>query len=132
MALKNALRDARRGKILVVDDSETIRERVSGALEEAGFSTITASDGVEGLQSIEQESPALVILDVNMPRMNGLDMLERLDLATSRLPVLLLTTEVQPELMARAKKAGAKGWMVKPVNLDQLVETVRKVVAYSA
>lgn len=116
-------------KILVVDDSETIRQRVSGALENAGFATITAKDGIEGLVSIQQEAPAMVILDVNMPRMNGLDMLENLDLKTSGLPVLLLTTEVQPSLMARAKKAGARGWMVKPVNLDQLVETVRKVIA---
>jgi len=116
-------------KILVVDDSETIRQRVSGALESAGFATVTAKDGIEGLVSVQQEAPAMVILDVNMPRMNGLDMLENLDLKTSGLPVLLLTTEVQPSLMARAKKAGARGWMVKPVNLEQLVETVRKVIA---
>jgi two-component system chemotaxis response regulator CheY len=116
-------------KILVVDDSETIRQRVSGALENAGFSTLTARDGIEGLVSIQQEAPAMVILDVNMPRMNGLDMLENLDIKTTGLPVLLLTTEVQPSLMARAKKAGARGWMVKPVNLEQLVETVRKVIA---
>jgi two-component system chemotaxis response regulator CheY len=116
-------------RILIVDDSETIRQRVAGALENAGFSTLTARDGIEGLVSIEQNAPAMVILDVNMPRMNGLEMLENLDAKTTGLPVLLLTTEVQPSLMARAKKAGARGWMVKPVNLDQLVETVRKVVA---
>jgi two-component system, chemotaxis family, chemotaxis protein CheY len=116
-------------KILIVDDSETIRQRVSGALENAGFSTVTAKDGIEGLVSVQQETPAMVILDVNMPRMSGLDMLEQLDLKTSGVPVLMLTTEVQPSLMARAKKAGARGWMVKPVNLEQLVETVRKVIA---
>lgn len=116
-------------KILVVDDSETIRQRVSGALENAGFTTITAKDGIEGLVSIEQEAPSMVILDVNMPRMNGLDMLDNLDIKKTGLPVLLLTTEVQPSLMARAKKAGARGWMVKPVNLEQLVATVRKVIA---
>jgi two-component system chemotaxis response regulator CheY len=115
-------------KILIVDDSETIRQRVVGALERAGFATATARDGVEGLLAIQEQKPALVILDVNMPRMNGLDMLEKLDLKTSGLPVLLLTTEVQPSLMERAKKAGARGWMVKPVNLEQLVATVRKVV----
>jgi two-component system, chemotaxis family, chemotaxis protein CheY len=116
-------------KILVVDDSETIRQRVTGALEQAGFAVITAQDGIEGLMRVEQDKPAMVILDVNMPRMNGLDMLDNIDVKTSGIPVLLLTTEVQPSLMARAKKAGAKGWMVKPVNVDQLVETVRKVIA---
>jgi len=79
----------------------------------------------------QKERPAMVILDVNMPRMNGLDMLESLDVKSSGLAVLLLTTEVQPSLMARAKKAGAKGWMVKPVNLEQLVATVRKVIAHA-
>ncbi|HWP06627.1 MAG TPA: response regulator [Polyangiaceae bacterium] len=116
-------------KILIVDDSETIRQRVSGALENAGFETLTAKDGVEGLVSVQQEAPAMVILDVNMPRMNGLDMLDNLDVKTTGLPVLLLTTEVQPSLMARAKQAGAKGWMVKPVSLERLVDAVRKVVA---
>ena len=118
-------------KILIVDDSETIRQRVSGALENAGFETLTAKDGVEGLVSVQQETPAMVILDVNMPRMNGLDMLEQLDLKTSGVPVLMLTTEVQPSLMARAKKAGARGWMVKPVSRERLVDAVRKVVATS-
>jgi two-component system, chemotaxis family, chemotaxis protein CheY len=116
-------------KILVVDDSETIRQRVAGALEQAGFAVATAQDGIEGLQRIQEEKPAMVILDVNMPRMSGLDMLDSIDVKTSGIPVLLLTTEVQPALMARAKKAGAKGWMVKPVDVDQLVETVRKVIA---
>jgi two-component system, chemotaxis family, chemotaxis protein CheY len=116
-------------KILVVDDSETIRQRVTGALEQAGFATATAQDGIDGLMRIQEEKPAMVILDVNMPRMNGLDMLDNIDVKNSGIPVLLLTTEVQPSLMARAKKAGARGWMVKPVNVDQLVETVRKVIA---
>jgi len=116
-------------KILIVDDSETIRQRVAGALENAGFETQTARDGIEGLVSVQQDPPAMVILDVNMPRMNGLDMLDNLDVKKSGLPVLLLTTEVEPSLMARAKLAGAKGWMVKPVSLERLVDTVRKVVA---
>jgi two-component system chemotaxis response regulator CheY len=116
-------------KILIVDDSETIRQRVAGALESAGFETLTAKDGIEGLVSVQQDSPAMVILDVNMPRMNGLDMLDNLDVKKTGLPVLLLTTEVQPSLMARAKQAGAKGWMVKPVSMERLVDAVRKVVA---
>jgi two-component system, chemotaxis family, chemotaxis protein CheY len=114
--------------ILIVDDSETIRQGIAGALEEAGFAVLTARDGVDGLERIRNDAPSMVILDVNMPRMNGIELLESLDLRSSGLPVVLLTTEVQPALMARAKKAGARGWMVKPVNIEQLVETVRKVM----
>jgi two-component system chemotaxis response regulator CheY len=113
---------------LIVDDSETIRQRVAGALEQAGFVVAMARDGIEGLEQVEKTKPGMVILDVNMPRLNGLEMLEQLDVKSSNLPVLLLTTEVQPSLIARAKKAGAKGWMVKPVNIEQLLETVRKII----
>jgi two-component system chemotaxis response regulator CheY len=60
--------------------------------------------------------------------MNGIELLESLDVKSSGLPVVLLTTEVQPTLMTRARKAGARGWMVKPVNIDQLIETVRKLM----
>jgi two-component system chemotaxis response regulator CheY len=114
--------------ILIIDDSETIRQRVAGALEQAGFAVAMARDGIEGLEQIEKQKPSMVILDVNMPRLNGLDMLERIDVKARNLPVLLLTTEVQPSLIARAKKAGAKGWMVKPVNVEQLLETVRRTI----
>jgi two-component system chemotaxis response regulator CheY len=114
--------------VLVIDDSETIRQSVASALEQAGFTVVTARDGVEGLELIQRDPPAMVILDVNMPRMNGIELLENLDVRRSGLPVVLLTTEVQPTLMTRARKAGARGWMVKPVNIEQLVETVRKVM----
>jgi two-component system, chemotaxis family, chemotaxis protein CheY len=114
--------------ILIVDDSETIRQGVAGALEAAGFAVITARDGVEGLERIRGDSPSMVILDVNMPRMSGIELLESLDVRASGLPIVLLTTEVQPTLMTRAKRAGARGWMVKPVNIEQLIETVRKVM----
>jgi two-component system, chemotaxis family, chemotaxis protein CheY len=114
--------------VLVVDDSETIRQGVSSALEQAGFVVLTARDGVDGLECIQRESPAMVLLDVNMPRMSGIELLEALDVRSSGLPVVLLTTEVEPTLMTRARKAGARGWMVKPVNIEQLIETVRKVM----
>jgi two-component system, chemotaxis family, chemotaxis protein CheY len=114
--------------VLVIDDSETIRQSVASALEQAGFAVATARDGVEGLERIQEQQPSMVILDVNMPRMNGIELLESLDVRRSGLPVVLLTTEVQPTLMTRARKAGARGWMVKPVNIEQLVETVRKVM----
>jgi two-component system chemotaxis response regulator CheY len=117
--------------VLVVDDSETIRQQVAGALEQAGFSVIEAADGVDGLERANQNELCMVILDVNMPRLSGLEMLERLreNPKHKTLPVLMLTTEVQQSMIERAKKAGARGWMIKPVKMDQLVSAVTKLAS---
>jgi two-component system chemotaxis response regulator CheY len=115
--------------VLVVDDSETIRQQVAGALERAGFSVVEAADGVDGLERANENELCMVILDVNMPRLSGLEMLERLreNPKHKTLPVLMLTTEVQQSMIERAKKAGARGWMIKPVKMDQLVSAVTKL-----
>jgi two-component system, chemotaxis family, chemotaxis protein CheY len=115
--------------VLIVDDSQTIRQQVAGALEGAGYAVIEAADGIEGLERIAQHDLCMVVLDVNMPRLNGLEMLEQLKTNPTHagLPVLLLTTEVQPELIERAKRAGALGWIIKPAKLDQLVLAVNKL-----
>jgi two-component system chemotaxis response regulator CheY len=117
-------------KVLVVDDSETIRREVLRCLEPADFSILEARDGVEGL-SVAGQNPdlALLVLDVNMPVMNGLDMLDRLkqDPRTAPIPVLLLTTEAQESLIERAKKAGAKGWLIKPVKSEILLAAAKKL-----
>jgi two-component system chemotaxis response regulator CheY len=84
-------------------------------------------DGAQKIASNPQI--ALVICDVNMPRMNGLEMLEKIrtDPKSATLPVVMLTTEGQPELIQRAKKAGAKGWIVKPFKADLLIGAVQKL-----
>jgi two-component system chemotaxis response regulator CheY len=115
---------------LVVDDSETIRNEVGRALARAGFSVTEARDGAEGLKAAEGRSDiSLIVLDVNMPVMNGLDMLDRLkqDPLSASIPVLLLTTEAQDTLVERAKKAGAKGWLVKPVKPEILVMAANRL-----
>jgi two-component system chemotaxis response regulator CheY len=117
-------------KVLVVDDSETIRLEVSRSLGQAGFSILEARDGVEGLALAAQHLDlSLVVLDVNMPVMNGLDMLDRLkqDPKTAPIPVLLLTTEAQESLIERAQRAGAKGWLIKPVKPEILQKAASKI-----
>ena len=116
-------------KVLVVDDSETVRLEVGRALEAAGYGIVEAGDGVEGLEKAAQEQLSMVLLDVNMPRMGGLEMLEELRAgqATRDVPVLVLTTEVQESMIARAKKAGASGWIYKPPNMELLVKTVNRL-----
>jgi two-component system, chemotaxis family, chemotaxis protein CheY len=117
-------------KLLVVDDSETIRLDVRHRVEPAGFAVLEARDGAEGLKVAgANRDLSLIVLDVNMPVMDGLEMLERMqqDPSTAPIPVLLLTTEVQESLMLRAKAAGAKAWLIKPVDPEMLLMAVHKV-----
>ena len=119
-------------KVLVVDDSPTIRQQVGQTLVQSGFEVIEAADGIEGAELIASDANiGMVILDVNMPRMNGLEMLEKVrEGGRNRdLPVIMLTTEGQQSLIERAKLAGAKGWIVKPFKAELLVSAVRKLIA---
>lgn len=122
-------------KIMIVDDSTTVRAQVSLALSGAGFAVMEAVDGEDALRQLSQDKGyLLVISDVNMPRLNGLDMLERMRKTSGleELPVLMLTTEGQPEYVQRAKSLGAKGWMVKPVRPELLLAAVKKLTAAKA
>jgi two-component system chemotaxis response regulator CheY len=117
-------------KVLIVDDSATVRQQVRLSLAEAGFDVVEASDGSEGADTINRLNDlAAVICDVNMPCMNGLDMLEAVkkDPKHAELPVLMLTTEGQRESIHRAKAAGAKGWIVKPFKPELLLAAIRKL-----
>lgn len=117
-------------KVLVIDDSASVRQQVGLVLSEVGFEVLEAVDGPEGLRQIDAEPGlSMVICDVNMPQMNGLEMLEKLRASGTRpdLPVLMLTTESQPSLLRRAKEAGARGWIVKPFKPHLLVATVQRL-----
>ena len=119
-------------KVLIVDDSATVRQHVRSTLAVAGFEVVEASDGNEGVDAIERvDDLAAVICDVNMPRMNGLDMLETVkkDPKHAALPVVMLTTDGQHELIQRAKAAGAKGWIVKPFKPELLLAAIRKLTS---
>lgn len=117
-------------RILIVDDSETIRNTVSATLEGAGFNVAQAVDGFDGLAQMAASECSLVILDVNMPRLGGLEMLEKVqaDPKLSAIPVVMLTTEAHFTLIERAKKLGAKGWMIKPVKPENLIAVARKIL----
>src|ERR1700680_4778425 len=113
--------------ILVVDDSITVRRSVSMTLKRAGFRIAEAADGQEGLALVgSNPNIDMVIADVNMPNMDGLEMVEKIKGKPENkdLPILMLTTEGQMALIKRAKQAGAVGWIVKPFNSTQLVQTV--------
>ena len=113
-------------KILVVDDSLTVRAQVCAALTGGGFDVVEATDGADALSKVASHGDlALVICDVNMPNMDGIEFLEKIP--PRALPVLMLTTEGQVALMERAKRAGAKGWMVKPFKPGLLLAAARKL-----
>jgi two-component system chemotaxis response regulator CheY len=114
--------------ILVVDDSGTVRQQVSMALKQAGFTIVEAADGLEALAAIESNRAIdMVVCDVNMPNLNGLEMVEKVKSNPEHkaLPILMLTTEGQPSMIRRAKEAGAVGWIVKPFDANQLVQTAK-------
>ena len=116
--------------VLIVDDSLTVRQQVSLALASAGYQIIEANDGAEGVDAVRAHAEISVVLcDLNMPRMNGLEFLETIkgDAAGPPVPVVMLTTEGSSELIARAKLAGAKGWIVKPFQTDLLLGAVRRI-----
>lgn len=115
-------------KILVVDDSPTVRKQVGTALGQAGFEVVEAVDGIDAIAKVDA-TIAMMICDINMPRMNGLETIEKLraDGRWNAMPVVMLTTEGQPALIERAKKAGAKGWIIKPFKPDLLVAAVRRL-----
>ncbi len=116
-------------KILVVDDSETIRQQVKQALAATGYEIVEAVDGVDGLEKLRAiPDLGLALCDVNMPRMNGLDMIAEVQRTGPRIPILMLTTEGQPSLIKRAREAGAKGWIVKPFKPELLVAAVIKLI----
>jgi two-component system, chemotaxis family, chemotaxis protein CheY len=117
-------------KILIVDDSATIRQQVGTVLIQAGFEVTEAVDGAEGVAKIRADAQiAAVICDINMPKKTGIELLEEVRTGgpNSNVPILMLTTEGQPELIARAKKAGAKGWIVKPFKANLLLAAVQKL-----
>jgi two-component system chemotaxis response regulator CheY len=118
-------------KILLVDDSPSVRQQVRLALTEAGYPVVEANDGLDGLAKLAATPDVgLIISDINMPRMNGLDMVEKVKSEAKHvtLPVLMLTSEGQPALIERAKKAGVKGWVVKPFKADMLLAAVKKLL----
>ena len=115
-------------KVLVVDDSATVRPQVRLALAPSGYDIVEAFDGEDGLSKArEHDDIAIAICDVNMPRMDGIEMIKRMRADGLAVPIVMLTTEGQPALIKQAKEAGAKGWIVKPFNAQLLVKAVDKL-----
>ncbi|MGB6230405.1 MAG: response regulator [Litorimonas sp.] len=116
-------------KVLAIDDSRTIRSLMDATLKGAGFESCLAEDGVDGLEKMEAFDPDVIITDLNMPNMDGFGVIDgvRNHPVHGQKPVLVLTTESAPALKARARDAGATGWIVKPFDRDRLVSALKRV-----
>lgn len=121
-------------RILIVDDSATVRHQLRDCLEAAGHDVVEAENGAFGLQRAKAEEFSLIIVDVNMPVMNGLEMLENLRAVPERasVPAFVLTTESSKDMVARGKKCGATAWIVKPFRPEILIKGIAHILARAA
>ncbi len=116
--------------ILIVDDSESIREVVSFTLENAGFNVLVANDGTDALKYFDGREIDLLITDLHMPEMNGIELIKKVreNDTYKRIPILFLTTESQKEKKEEAKSSGATGWIIKPFVPAKLLAAINKVM----
>jgi two-component system, chemotaxis family, chemotaxis protein CheY len=116
--------------IMTVDDSRSIRQMVAFTLSQAGYQVLEAADGKDALAKLAGTSVDMVITDLNMPNVNGIELITqvRKEPKYKFIPILMLTTESQDAIKQQGKAAGATGWIVKPFNATQLVDVVKKVL----
>jgi two-component system chemotaxis response regulator CheY len=116
-------------RVMTVDDSATVRQVLQMTLEGAGYEVLQAVDGVDALRKLSSESVDMLVTDLNMPNMDGIALIKevRQDPGNRFMPIVMLTTESQPEKKEEGKQAGASGWIVKPFKPEQLLAVVRMV-----
>jgi len=114
--------------ILAVDDSASVRHMVEITLSAAGYQVIEAGDGREGLTQAKGNAVAMIVTDLNMPNMNGLEFIREVrKLPPYRgVPIVFLTTESDDGMKQQAKAAGATGWITKPFRQEQLLAAAKK------
>lgn len=117
-------------QILIVDDSESIRELIIFTLETEGYSVVSSIDGVEAVKLLDGRHLDLIITDLHMPNMDGIELIKQIRKteAYKMTPILLLTTESQTDKKIQAKEAGATGWIIKPFVPDKLKAAIKKVL----
>ena len=115
-------------KILVVDDEDNIRTSLAGVLEDEGFRPLFANDGVTALDVIRKELPDLVLLDIWMPRMDGIEALQRMKDLHPSLLVIMMSGHGTIETAVKSTKMGAYDFIEKPLSLEKLLVTIRNAL----
>lgn len=117
-------------KILAVDDSKSMRQMVTMSLKSAGHDVTEAEDGAMALDIAKKQQFDLVVTDINMPNMNGIELIQALRAMPNYkfTPILCLTTESSDDMKGKGKSAGATGWIVKPFSPEKLLATIARVL----
>ena len=117
-------------KIMIVDDSASVRQLVASTLAGGGYEVVEAVDGQDALDKFEQEPVDLIISDLNMPVMDGIELVKKLRALPGQrfLPIIMLTTESQDSKKQEGRAAGASGWLVKPFKSEQILSVVKMVL----
>ncbi len=116
--------------ILTADDSASVRQMVGFTLKQAGYEVVEAVDGQNAFEHMTQTPVDMLITDLNMPRMDGIELVRQVRGRSEYkfIPIILLTTESQASKKQEGKAAGASGWIVKPFTPEQLLAVVKKVL----
>lgn len=116
--------------ILTVDDSRSSRQMITFTLNSAGYKVLEAIDGIEGLDVAQNQQFDLILTDQNMPRMDGLTLIENLRMLPTyqKTPILMLTTDGSDDMKAKGRAVGATGWLVKPFDPERLIAVVNKII----
>jgi len=115
--------------VMAVDDSATVRKVLGITLEGAGYKVIEAMDGVDALKKLLTVDVDMLVTDLNMPRLDGINLIKQVRQKPGNrfMPIIMLTTESQPEMKTKGKAAGASGWITKPFKPEQLLNVVKMV-----
>ncbi len=117
-------------RILIIEDDKDTNDVISAILSDAGFDTLSSLDGEDGLSKAKQESPDIIILDLMLPRINGLDVCRMLssDEKTRTIPVIILTAKSELSTKLSSFVAGAKRFLTKPFEAQDLVNEIRRTI----
>lgn len=111
-------------KIMVVDDSDDVRELIGAFLQTRGYEITTATDGIDALEKLESETFPLIITDINMPKMNGPELLDTMSRSRQDYKAVVMSTYIEDEVKTELRKKGAVAFLLKPFSLRQLEDIV--------
>ncbi|WP_141430951.1 response regulator [Bacillus sp. 03113] len=116
------------GKILIVDDQFGIRILLNEVLQKEGYETFQAANGLQALQIVEEHSPDLMLLDMKIPGMDGIEILKRMKVKDKNLQVIIMTAYGELDMIQEAKNLGAITHFAKPFDIDEIRAAVRKYI----